>query len=667
MRKIILLIVLTIIYSANHAQDKPPAKFGSISAEDLKKTVYSVDSNAAAVVLSDIGSVDIQSEGSWFNIIYKRHKRVHILKKSGYDAATISIPVYVSNRGDENIEDLKAVTYNFENGKVVESKLDMKNSIFSEKLTRNIHLKKFSLPNVKEGSIIEIEFKMISNSIYSLPSWEFQGPYPVLWSEYNASIPEFFYYLFIPQGHQNFYIKEKKETSRGFILDLTAIYLTPTKTSFSAAVDENRWVMRNVPALKEEGFTSTIRNHVSKIEFQLSAFRYPLNDRNMMLNWKEVTSELLKDEDIGQQITKDNSWLKSVVDSATRSYTTQTDKARSIFNYVRDNFTCTSYNQALPGNNLRDLFKTKRGSIATINFLLVAMLRRAGFTADPVMISTTPNGYPPVVYPVITKFNSLVCRTVLDGQQVFLDASHPLLGFGRLEWQCYNGAGRMINESATIVQLSPDSIFESQTVSVVLTKGEKGGLSGYTKKTAGYYESYKIRKQVKEKGKEEFFKELKGNFSTEISINNPEIDGLTQYDDNLQLSFDMQMDPGGQDLFYLNPMFGHGQSENPFKSPTRFYPVEMPYISDEVYILRLEVPEGYQLEELPKSGKLNYDDDGKSFFEYVISEKNGTIMLRSRIKITRTYFAPDEYEVLREFFAQIVNKHNEQIVFKKKK
>jgi hypothetical protein len=28
---------------------------------------------------------------------------------------------------------------------------------------------------------------------------------------------------------------------------------------------------------------------------------------------------------------------------------------------------------------------------------------------------------------------------------------------------------------------------------------------------------------------------------------------------------------------------------------------------------------------------------------------------------------PDEYEILREFFNLIVNKHNEQIVFKKKK
>ena len=41
--------------------------------------------------------------------------------------------------------------------------------------------------------------------------------------------------------------------------------------------------------------------------------------------------------------------------------------------------------------------------------------------------------------------------------------------------------------------------------------------------------------------------------------------------------------------------------------------------------------------------------------------------MRSRIKINRAFFDPEEYEGLREFFNLVVKKHNEQIVFKKKK
>jgi hypothetical protein len=114
-------------------------------------------------------------------------------------------------------------------------------------------------------------------------------------------------------------------------------------------------------------------------------------------------------------------------------------------------------------------------------------------------------------------------------------------------------------------------------------------------------------------------------------------------------------------------MFSEGYKENPFKSAERFYPVEMPYTMDEVFMLQLEIPPGYEVDELPKQMviKLNKNDDGA--FEYRITESNNTISLRSRLRIKRSFFQPEEYETLREFFNLVVNKHNEQIVFKKKK
>jgi hypothetical protein len=113
-------------------------------------------------------------------------------------------------------------------------------------------------------------------------------------------------------------------------------------------------------------------------------------------------------------------------------------------------------------------------------------------------------------------------------------------------------------------------------------------------------------------------------------------------------------------------MFGEGYKENPFKSAQRYYPVEMPYAVDETYLLQLQVPAGYAIDEMPKQMlvKLNEDEDG--VFEYRISESNGYISLRSRLRFKRSYFQPDEYEMLREFFNLVVKKHNEQIVFKKK-
>jgi len=41
--------------------------------------------------------------------------------------------------------------------------------------------------------------------------------------------------------------------------------------------------------------------------------------------------------------------------------------------------------------------------------------------------------------------------------------------------------------------------------------------------------------------------------------------------------------------------------------------------------------------------------------------------LRMKLIMKRTYFLPDEYDLLREFFNMVVKKQSEQIVFKKKK
>ena len=93
----------------------------------------------------------------------------------------------------------------------------------------------------------------------------------------------------------------------------------------------------------------------------------------------------------------------------------------------------------------------------------------------------------------------------------------------------------------------------------------------------------------------------------------------------------------------------------------------MPFAIDETYLLRLDITTGYVIDELPKQVmvKLNEEDDG--MFEYRLSESGGSISLRSRIRLKRAYYLPEEYELLREFFNLIVKKHSEQIVFKKKK
>src|SRR6185369_6514099 len=204
-------------FVSGQAQTKSPAKFGNVTEKDFDNKVYSIDSNANAVVIADIGNSEIEGNSKgWFSFVFRHYKRVHILNKNGYNLADVTIPLYTRGDAEEQLDKVKAVTYNLENGKVVESKLDTKASLFKDKLSRNWVEKKFTFPNVKEGSIIEYEYTVTSDFLTNLQPWEFQGGVPRIWSEYNLSLPEFLGYVFLTQGSTSYDINDKKSGNYPF-------------------------------------------------------------------------------------------------------------------------------------------------------------------------------------------------------------------------------------------------------------------------------------------------------------------------------------------------------------------------------------------------------------------------------------------------------------------
>lgn len=667
MKRELLIILLSFSLFKVFAQDKSPVKFGKVSADDLKKTQYSIDSNANAIVIADIGSTEIigNSKGG-FSLEFKHFKRAHILNKNAYDLGNVAISIYTDGDAEEELVNLKAITYNLENGKVVETKLENK-GVFKDKINKNMVVKKFTFPNIKEGSIIEYQYTLKSDFVFNLQPWEFQGGYPRLWSEYNVSMPEFYYYVTLMQGYQSFYIRDQKNRTDNFNFSDTRTAGATERSNFTAGVTDYRWVMKDVPALKEESFTSTLDNHIAKIQFQLAELRYPYTPRNIMGTWTQVCEERLKDENFGYSLSRDNPWLNDVMGAAVKGADDDLQKAKNIFAYVRDNMTCTSYSRTSIDQPLRNVLRSRNGSVAEINLLLIAMYRKAGLNADPVMLSTRSHGYAYPMYPLLDRFNYIIAQTTIDGRTYYLDASDPRLGFGRMHYRCYNGHARVINHDATPLEFTPDSLFERKVTSIFIINDNKGNLSGSMQQAPGFFESYSLRNRVKEKGKDQLIGDIKKAFNADAEISNFYIDSLDKYDDPISIKYNFEIKQEKEDIIYLNPMFGEGYKENPFKSEERFYPVEMPYTMDETYLLQLEVPQGYAVDELPRQivVKLNENDDGA--FEYRISESNGTISLRSRLRIKRSTFQPEEYEMLREFFNLVVKKHSEQIVFKKKK
>src|ERR1700733_5960039 len=207
---------------------------------------------------------------------------------------------------------------------------------------------------------------------------------------------------------------------------------------------------------------------------------------------------------------------------------------------------------------------------------------------------------------------------------------------------------------------------ESKITMVIINKDEKGGLAGRLTTTPGFNEACDLRAQIKSSGTADLLKHIKAAYSEGISIDSLEIDSLAKPDEPLQVAYDLQIKPDpAMGILYFNPMLGEAYKENPFKSADRKYPVEMPFAMDEIYTLTMDIPEGYVVDELPKSAKVLFNED-QGVFEYLIAKGDDNIQFRSRIRLNQANFKPEDYAALRDFFGYIVKKQNEQIVFKKK-
>lgn len=663
-----LVLLIVTNFSLNAKPIRPAIKYGDVKSADFIPTVYPVDSSANAVYLFDVGEsyYEGNTKGG-LSVMYKRHARIRLLNKNGFDLATVEIGVYKGQNFEDKLEDFSAATYNIDNGNVTVTKVD-KGSLFKDKGDDET-IYKFTFPNIKEGSIIEFRYTVSSPSFRYIEPWYFQQSYPRLWSEYSVTLPEFYDFVKMEQGYLPYAI------DTGYISRQSYDIADPGESAtdristyhFNSQTIHHTWAIENAPALKEEEFTTTLSNHIAKLEFQLSSIRYPdVPVKNIMNNWYQAADDLMKADYFGADLEKENNWLNDDLKKITANTANDEEKVKKIFEFVRDKFTCTDNYGIYITQPIKKSYQAKKGNVADLNMILAAMCRSAGFESHPVLLSTRSHGKTYDLYPIMNKFNYTIVEVITKEKTYLLDASDPDNAFTQLPAKCYNGNARVIAEMPAIISLAADSLMESKLTTVFMINGEKsGGLEASFSTLLGKLESQDVRYTMKNNKQEEFFQEIKKNYPLEVEMSNTEIDSLKIPDEPVAIKYDLAFSTNDDDLFYFNPMMGEAYKENPFRAAERLYPVEMPYCFDETYVLNMEVPKGYVIDELPKSTRVKLNED-EGMFEYLISAGVDRIQMRCRTMVKKANFAPDDYQTLRDFFAYVVKKQAEQIVFKKK-
>ena len=672
-----IAFIAILLFSFNSFAAKPPIKFGEVPKQDVEMTSYENDPDADAVVLCDYGILSFDfntNEGQWENRL-KRICRIKIFNDDGYKWATEKISLYDNNKLEQSISQIKGITYNIENGKLQKSKLG-KNNIFTEKTSKYYKRVKFTMPNVKEGSVIEFSYTIHSNYNTILDRWQFQKSIPVKWSEYIVSIPEYFTYLKNSQGFGSFHIYETDSRPKSISWTEITRATASLGSSTQGSIDHNkinysdkvtRWVAKDLTALKDENFVGNFNNYLLGVDFQLSNFRqFGGQQHNILSDWDGLVNKFIDDyENFGPNMSK-KSFYKDITNQIISDYQSPAERTIAVYNFVTQHMKWDEKERYMPSKNIKKSFDERTGSSADINALLVSMLRAVEIAADPVIISTIDNGLVHPVYPIIDKYNYLIVRVIIDSKSVLLDATEKDFPFGLLPYRCLNQRGYAISKIRPgWVDLHPSKGMDKSTM-CLLSLDEQGNMDGSINHKNDGYSALNIRNKIRQDGEDKYVENMKSMHSN-WTVNTVEINSPAEINQPVKEKIELNISNAAEALgnvIYINPILTGKIDENPLKQVERKLPIEFVVPLKNSYRLNLKIPEGYVVDELPESISLVTPDRTASL-KYITQANGNNIQLVHSWQIKESFYTQDKFHDLKEFYAMLVSKQNEQIVLKK--
>lgn len=657
-----------------------PIKFGQVDPKDLTAAPFVADSAASAVVLCDYGTSRFDYINNDFVLISERTTRIKILKKAGYEAATVEVPLYHQAENSEKLSSLRGLTYNLVDGKVMKTKLDPSVNAFTEERTPNVRVRKFTLPEVHEGSVIEYTYTVMSDFYFNFRPWTFQQEYPVRWSEFRASIPEYFRYTRAQRGYHAMTVQTEDESAVQFSVHtaggfagsgLNTSRVSGTTNIVTARQNNSRWVMQNVPAFRGEPFMTTAIDYVDRISFQLAGMQFPGQAYHAVAGtWAKVEMDLLGDYSFGQQLDRGD-FLKAQVQPLIAQYPEVAARAAAVRALVMSSVRYDGHNRYSSDVSLRKAYDAHHGTSADVNLLLIAALRDAGITAYPVLLSTRDHGQVDISLPLIERFNYVVALVPLGAdQEILVDATEPLLPCGVLPKRCLNQRGRLIMPNvrdSRWVDLTPNQRFiHYQQVNLALDA--QGTISGKVHEEHGGYASVDVRKELADLGEKKYLAQLAAPHSG-WTVPKLTVSGREEVSKPLALDYEFSQaaeENTTAGTLYLSPLRDFGTEQNPFRHDDRLFPVDFAAAQDETTIINLALPEGYELAEMPKPAVLDLPDGGGRYLYNIAVPTPGTVQITSRLNLRKPMYAAEEYAHLREFYRLLLEKQGEKLIIRKK-
>ncbi|HEX8576396.1 MAG TPA: DUF3857 domain-containing protein [Flavobacterium sp.] len=667
--KNLLVITVTVLLSSFTFGQK--FELGKVTLQELEEKTHPKDSAAAAAFLFKKGEVRfeyIENEGF---IMYTEVKvRIKIYKKEGYDWANQKISYYLENNNTkENVTFSDAVTYNIVDGKIDKSKLKREGE-FDEKINKYWGRKTITMPNVKEGSVIEYKYVIKSPRFSSLKEWYFQATIPVNFSEFTTVIPEYFIYNPNQKGHvfpKVFSEKISKSISitskerDGFYTVKTTF--TENKIDYTAT--KTIYTIKDVPALKDEPYINNLDNYTSSISHELSIIKFPNAPmETYSTDWQTVVKRIYENEDFGAELNR-TGYFEDDLKTILKGLDKQEEKVAAIFNFIKSKVKWNGYYGYSCDEGVKSAYKNSSGNVAEINLMLTSMLRYAGINANPVLISTRSNGI--ALFPNRTAYNYVITAIETKDDVTLLDASEKFSTSNILPLRDLNWFGRLIRKDGTSVEIDllPKSI-SKEGISMNVVLSADGSVQGKIRKQITDHLALSYREN-KLGLKNELYLEQLENQNNQIQISDFTRENDFKLSEPIIETYTFKDDKTTEVIgnkLYFNPLLFLASTKNPFKQEKREYPLDFGFPVYSRYNINIQIPEGYVLESLPKAISLTTVDELASFKFNIVNNGN-MIQVSTVTNINAAIVPSDYYDTIKDFFQKMIEKQNEKIVLKR--
>lgn len=643
MKHVYLSLACLLLAISMQAQQIEESSFGDFTEQELGMKTCEYDSLADAVVLSDYGYSVFENRTNKDIIVFKRHKRIKILEESGIHNGDIEIRYYDPQNGGkpEKVKHLKAYTYLIKDGKVTDKiKLDKK-TVFTERKSANVSSKKFVFPGVKKGAILEISYSIESPYFFTLPEWRYQDRIPTLYSQYKVSMVPRFQYVTINQAIDKFDYEDERS------INGSSIHRAILQT----------YVLKDVPAFKDESYISSINDYLMKSKFQLSHVNLPDNtQKEIITTWSKLNKELKNHDGFGDYVKNCKKYSKEVSAKLDLEGLTDLQKAEKVIDYVKNSFVWNGNYGSYATQSAKKFWKSKSGNCADINLFLSSLLQEVGLDAKPVLISTRSHGKIEPLYPFESSFN-YVLPIIYGDVPIIVDGTKELLSYDLIPPQCVNGLGLVTDEEEpNWINISYSATANRKKLYYMTIDPVNDENAIYYINTSDSYLSYNAKNRFEndstkiKEGYSDLFENIT-NIKTK-NYNNPK----AKYTYSFKAKNALER---VNDYIVIKPFLDNGLNENYLTQEERKYPVDMIYPRKNTYYCSITIPEGYKVNKVPTDLLIN-DETIVVSAKYQIT--NDKLILDCVYQYKKSVYESNQYKLLKSNVDILVEMLNREVV-----